>query len=148
MLVTFSYIHNELLWKCCWFIKDFAKVTHYIDVKRILLCVSQMACKLLQTRLTHISIYMFSRRVLISKSICKGIQNCININPRQRITWLMGRWRPQQTARRHVNCRTHDHWHVERILRLIHLVLYSFNHVWELYKVHMVECRNFNEFEL
>jgi len=45
------------------------------------------------------------------------------INPRQGITWLMGRWRPQQTARRHVNCRTHDHWHVERILRLVHLVL-------------------------
>lgn len=38
----------------------------------------------------------------------------------------MGRWRPQQTARRHVNCRTHDHWHVERILRLIHLVHWHF----------------------
>lgn len=35
----------------------------------------------------------------------------------------MGRWRPQQTARRHVNCKPHDHRHVERILHLIHLVL-------------------------
>ena len=70
----------------------------------------------------------------------------LKLNPRQGITWLMGRWRPQQTARRYVNCRTHDHWHVERILRLIHLVLFiMYTKIYNvgLYKVHMVECRNF-----
>ena len=40
-------------------------------------------------------------------------------NTLQWITWLGGRWRTQLTARRHVNCRTCEHRHFERILRTV-----------------------------
>ena len=40
-------------------------------------------------------------------------------NTAQWITWLGGRWRTQQTARRNVNCRTYEHRHFERILRAL-----------------------------
>ena len=40
-------------------------------------------------------------------------------NTEQWITWLGGRWRTQQTARRNVNCRTYEHRHFERILRAV-----------------------------
>ena len=39
-------------------------------------------------------------------------------NAMQWINWLGGRWRTQLAARRHVNCRTHEHRHFERILRV------------------------------
>jgi len=38
-------------------------------------------------------------------------------NPERWITRLVGRWRTQQIARRHVNCRTHEHRRFERTLR-------------------------------
>lgn len=39
--------------------------------------------------------------------------------PKRGITWFVGRWRTQQTARIYVNCRTHEHRYFERILRFI-----------------------------
>lgn len=50
--------------------------------------------------------------------LLKKKQNFFNYNPERWITRLVGRWRTQQTARRHVNCRTHEHRHFERTLRL------------------------------
>ena len=49
--------------------------------------------------------------------LCKA--NKTKYNTIQWITWLGGRWRTQLTARRNVNCRTHEHRHFERTLRTV-----------------------------
>lgn len=43
-------------------------------------------------------------------------------NAMQWITWLGGRWRSQLAASRNVNCRTHEHRHIERILQIVTLL--------------------------
>ena len=39
-------------------------------------------------------------------------------NAMQWINWIGGRWRTQLNAWHNVNCRTHEHWHFERILQV------------------------------
>lgn len=53
------------------------------------------------------------------------------------ITWLMGRWRTQQTVRHRVNCRTHEHRHFERILQS--MLLCTLINFRVLLGLHMVE---------
>lgn len=119
----------QLVNYCCLFLKAIAKVFHYYSHSIFYL----FTLLFFSLMFTYMWVWERVKRVdlrgkLMMKVSIKGKKKCIKFfNPRQRITWLMGRWRPQQTARRHVNCRTHDHWHVERILRLIHLVLINFN---------------------
>lgn len=61
-------------------------------------------------------------RISFIKYIACNIYRACKINkfyPKRGITWFVGRWRTQQTARIYVNCRTHEHRHFERILRFI-----------------------------
>ena len=57
-----------------------------------------------------VTFYFSKYEIYFSEMILKD-------NTMQWITWLGGRWRTQLTARRNVNCRTHEHRHFERTLR-------------------------------
>ena len=56
-------------------------------------------------------------RVKLKQCCSRNDECCTKYNTAQWITWLEGRWRTQLTARRNVNCRTHEHRHFERTLR-------------------------------
>ena len=70
-----------------------------------------LCCSPPREELSTLFCFLWNRPILVN---CFCMNNTI-----QWITWLGGRWRTQQTACRNVNCRTYEHRHFERILRIV-----------------------------